>query len=495
MSSIAVLAPAGLRLRRSTWHERYGQRHGYLRLHGDPALPNGRRGRVTIYQRGEDVGNDGRGTYILSWCAHGQRHKQRVVGDIYDAVRRADEINTAIQDNDTGMTPSRLSAEELVTRFMDGLHRRADAGEISPRTPDRYRAALDYLVTFSRTSAPGRTTRQRWVPTREFALDFKAYLHGLRVSPNGHPHTPRRPLAGKGIDFVLSASRALVRWATREGYLPVASLDAFAQTGRRRLAKSALSTTPIQPDEVVAIIRQADLYQLVLFSFHIFHGARVTEPCWLMLEFLDRAGSWIDYRCIDELGYHTKGGTNKCLPVPAPMKQALAELTAGRAGGPILGKRRLVQHHRRRRERQCTFRGLVRMVEQQSPDNWTQRVHTGLTVLKEAGGITGDDVRREFAQLVHRAGVRRDLRPKALRHHFATALERADIPYYTRKYLLGHAISARGHHTGDPTAIYTHLDPDFIRAGYQRLLDEPLSTVTEAFAERLAELHDQDSAV
>ena len=495
MSTVLAMPLAGPRLQRSTWRERYGRWHGYIRLRGDPALPNGRRGRVTLYQRGEDVQEDGRHTYILSWCAHGRRHKQRVVGDIYDAVRRADEINTAIKDNNTGTPPSRLSVEELVARFIDGLQRRADAGEISPKTPVRYWGALRHLVAFSRTCVQPRTNRSGWVPTRDFALQFKTYLQGARVSSNGHPRSPRRSIAGKGIDFILSASRALVRWAAREGYLPAVASDAFARSGRQRMAMPALTTAPIQSDEVVALIHQADVYQLVLFSFHIFHGARVAEPAWLMLEFLDRAGSWVDYRCIDELGYRTKGGTNKRLPLPAPMMQALALLTADRADGPILRKRKTIEREARRAGRQHPLRKLIKTVEGQSPANWSQRVQAGLAALKEAGGINGDDIRREFAHLVRQAGLRDDLRPKALRHHFATTLERADIPYYTRKYLLGHAVSARGRHADDPTAVYTHLDPDFIRAGYQRLLDGPLSIVAEAFAKRLAELRNQDPGV
>ena len=492
MSSILAIPPAGPRLRRSTWRERYGRRHGYIRLQGDPALPNGRRGRVTLYQRGEYAQEDGRHTYILSWCVHGRRHKQHVVGDVYDAVRRADEINAAINNNTATTTSSRLTAEDLVSRFIDGLHQRADAGEVSPKTPARYRGALRHLVTFSNTCVQPRMNQNGWIPTRDFALQFKAHLHGARISPNGHPHTPRRPIAVKGIDFILSASRALVHWATREGHLPSSALEAFAQVGRRHVAAPALSTAPIRTDEVVALIHQADLYQLALFSFHIFHGARVAEPCWLMIEFVDWAGSWIEYRCIDELGYRSKGGTNKRLPMPAPMAQALTGLAAGRTGGPIVCKRRIAQREAKRHERQCTFRDLVRMVEQRSPANWSQRAQAGLATLKEARGITGDDVRREFARLCRRASLRDGLRPKSLRHHFATALEHADIPYYTRKYLLGHTTSAQGQHAGDPTAVYTHLEPDLVQAGYQRLLDGPLSNIVTAFAKRLAELRTQD---
>lgn len=75
-----------------------------------------------------------------------------------------------------------------------------------------------------------------------------------------------------------------------------------------------------------------------------------------------------------------------------------------------------------------------------------------------------------------------------LRHHFATALERADVPYYTRKYLLGHNLNHKGRQDSDVTAIYTHLDPDFVKAAYQRLLDGPFAEVLEAFTTRFEEL-------
>ncbi|MFH0982404.1 MAG: hypothetical protein V2A79_12815, partial [Planctomycetota bacterium] len=72
--------------------------------------------------------------------------------------------------------------------------------------------------------------------------------------------------------------------------------------------------------------------------------------------------------------------------------------------------------------------------------------------------------------------------------HFATALERAGVPYYTRKYLLGHRLNERGGRGSDITAIYTHLEPDFVRATYQRVLDGPFAKVVDAFEKRLAQL-------
>jgi hypothetical protein len=488
MTALPAHNLTGPRLRRSTWPEHYQHRHGYVRLRNNPALPNGRRGRVTIYQRGQEAGNNAPQTYILAWCDHGRRHKERVLGDVYDAVRRADEINTAISTGTGAGQPGSLTGEELVGRFIDWLRRRADAGDVSPKTPERYRGALQHLVTFIETDVQRRQDDKGWIPTGDFALRFKAYLHGIRISPNGHARTARRPLLAKGIEFILGTARALVRWATHEGYLPDAAADAFAHVGRQRRASPAMSNTPIRTEEVIAFVQAADLYQLALFSFHIFHGARVAESCWVMIEFIDTTEGWIEYRCIDELGYRTKGGTNKRLPVPPAMMEALALLTAGRAGGPINLKRRRALGDADLPERRRTFRDMVKTVEGQSPANWSQRVRAGIAGLKQAGGIDGDTVRREFTRMVRQAGLRDALGPKSLRHHFATALERADVPYYTRKYLLGHTPSARGGHGNDPTAIYTHLEPDLVKAGYQRLLDGPLAKVAEAFAERIAEL-------
>jgi integrase len=99
-----------------------------------------------------------------------------------------------------------------------------------------------------------------------------------------------------------------------------------------------------------------------------------------------------------------------------------------------------------------------------------------------------DDVRRKFARLVSKAGIQAAVTPKAMRHHFATSLERADVPYYTRKYLLGHRLAERSGRGSDITAVYTHLEPDLVRAAYQRVLNGPLGKITDTFACRLHQL-------
>jgi integrase len=469
-----------------SWQERYGGRHSFVRLAGDSGLPNGRRGRVTIYQRGLDAVSAEGQTFILSWSSGGKRKKERVIGDRFDAVRRADEINSAVS-NGTSARKTDVSPETLVQGYLELLERRAQAGEVAPNTPTRYRSALVHLTDFIQQEGKPRSGRT-WTPTRDLILRFRAHLQGKMVSPNGHSNTQPRPLSARGIDFVVASVRALVRWAIQEGLLPPAAAEAFSSPCTRHSAVRSLSASPITSDGLIRLIQTADLYQLALFSFHIFHGVRVAEPCWVMIESVDTIGGWIDYRCIEELGYRTKGAVDKRLPVPEPMTQVIARLVNGRSGGPLLLKRRAFCRSGGASKGSEDLRRIIESVHRRHPADWSGRLRAATAHLKTLGTIEGDDIRREFAHLVRDAGIQSDATPKALRHHFATALERANVPYYTRKYLLGHRLGEHGGRGSDITAIYTHLEPDLVRAAYQRVLDGPLAKIRDAFASRLDQL-------
>lgn len=472
--------------RRTSWRDRYGHRHGFVRVAGDASMPNGRRGRVTLYQRGRNPTVTGVRTFILSWCAQGRRFKERFVGDLFAAVGRADEINKAIAQAAIPQCKAPAGIDELVTRFVEHQKRRADAGEISPHTPERYRSALDHLIAFAHEDR-GRS-KPEWIPNRDLVLRFKAYLQGTLIGGRKETGKGRRLLSSKGLQFILATARAMVRWAVEDGLLPVSAAAAFMQMGRDRAGHHTLSEVPLDASDIVRLIGVADVYQLAIFSFHIFHGVRVAEPCWLMHEFVDTEKSWIEYRCIEELAYRTKGRIDKRLPMPSVMRDVLRPwLTPGR-GGLVLLKRRHLRASGPACRRQTSLQEIIRQVHASAPKGWSQRSRVAIELLKKHGATEGDDVRREFGKLLAAAGLNREVTPKALRHHFATALERAGVPYYTRKYLLGHRLNERGGHGSDITAIYTHLEPDFVRATYQRVLDGPMAGVVEAFEKRLAHL-------
>lgn len=283
----------------------------------------------------------------------------------------------------------------------------------------------------------------------------------------------------------------MIRWAASEQLLPSASTRTFAQPDQCRARQQAMSAAPITTDELIRLIRAADRYHLTLLAFYIFHGVRVSEPCWLMLEDFDAQGGWLNYRCIERLGYRTKGGVDKNLPVPDVMSRAILHAAGNRHGGPLLVKRRLADTHVTTPE---GLDGIIQVVERQTPPNWSERGRLARAHLKKIGAIDGDDVRREFRQLVRAADVRHSVTPKALRHFFATALEQSDVPYYTRKYLLGHRLTNGGARGDDVTATYTHLEPNQIKTAYQHLLDGSLREVADPFAARLVELDGSTTA-
>jgi integrase len=469
----------------TSWTERYRQRHGFFRLLDDPSLPNGRRGRVTIYRRGLNGTDQALQTFILSWCSKGKQHKERVVGDKFQAVQRADEICESLYCGRSPVTRTQLGADVLIERYLAHVQRRCDAGEISLKTPRRYRSALQHFRDFIDQQAK-RSAKESWPPTRDTSLKFKAYLQGRCISPNGHIQTAVRPLYPKGISFIIASARAMTRWAVQEGLLPADSAHGFTELGRPPTSGAFLSSAPITTEQIIRLLEAADLFQLVLFSFYIFQGARVSEPCWLMVEFIDLEGGWVDYRCIDELGYRTKGSVDKQLPMPYPMVQAVRRLAEGRSGGPLLIKRRLIKHPTEHKT--INLAEIIQQIQRQAVSSWSERARAGLTCVSSAGAIDGDVVRREFNHLLQATGAGIEATPKALRHYFATALEEANIPYYTRKYLLGHRLGEKGQRGGDVTAIYTHLQRDFVKECHQRVLDGPLAAVLEAFASRLNNL-------
>lgn len=449
-------------------------------------MPNGRRGRVTIYQRGRNPTITGARTFILSWCVRGKRFKERFVGDLFAAVARADEINKAIAEAAMPQRKTPVGVDELVARFVEYQKRRADAGEISPLTSERYRSALDHLIAFTREGR--KSSKPEWIPDRDLVLRFKAHLQGTLVGTAKKADKHRRLLSSKGMLFILATARAMVRWAVDEGLLPASAAVAFMQVGRDRAMHHTLSEVPLDTDEIVRLIAVASIYQLAMFSFHIFHGVRVAEPCWLMHEFLDAEKGWVEYRCIEELAYRTKGRIDKRLPIPPVMRDVLRRWLTPDRGGLVLLKRRHLRASGPSARRQTSLQEIIRQVHTSAPKGWSQRSRAATELLKKHGATEGDDVRREFSKLLVAAGISKEVTPKALRHHFATALERAGVPYYTRKYLLGHRLNERGGRGSDITAIYTHLEPDFVRATYQRVLDGPLAKVVDAFRTRLHQL-------
>ena len=93
-----------------------------------------------------------------------------------------------------------LPVSELRRRFLD-YHEHVVRSSLA--TVSRYRSATQHLDDYASTvGADGAA--------HELDADgFVRYLRTLRVAPNGHARTPRRPLRDKGIRFILETCRSL----------------------------------------------------------------------------------------------------------------------------------------------------------------------------------------------------------------------------------------------------------------------------------------------
>lgn len=478
----------------SKWSRRYGRRHAYQRLPDQLGLKDGRRGRVTIYQRGSESDTAGNFRFVLSWSAQGKRRKETFIGDVFAAVARADEINDDVASHRTQHDVRRCALSELVEHFVAELHQRAAAGDLAPATPQRYASALRHLLDLE------NDTNGAWMPTRDWALELKARLNGKLIASNGHPNTTKRSLRQSGVAYILATAAALIRWAVERERLPATALAVVPHLHQRRKPTRVTNPVPITHEQLNLLFAAAESpAELLPIALIAYHGLRPSEAAWLMAERIDFEGGWITYGGIEELGHRTKGNVEKRLPIPEHLRQLLESVLGDRRTGPVLlratgpnlhadhrspcaprhspsprrssGRRRTGGSTRAtgpRRRDVPPLAALCARVRADAPNSWSARHAAGKRALLAAGGVDGDHLRRLFRRLARRAGLPRAITPKALRHLFATTLEQAGVGYYTRRYMLGHAVSERGRR--DATAVYTHVDDGNVRRAFESTL-------------------------
>ena len=83
--------------------------------------------------------------FIVQWwdpAAKGNL-SERVDGDLIDAIVVAREVDRRLDDyRSSGRVRTRVSHSEVVDKFLADMWHRADAGEVTPATVNRYASAL-----------------------------------------------------------------------------------------------------------------------------------------------------------------------------------------------------------------------------------------------------------------------------------------------------------------------------------------------------------------
>jgi integrase len=433
-------------------------------------------GRVQGYLRSK--------VWYLCYHENGQRRRPRVGPDRNAARQLAAQVNAQLETGaTTALSFEPVSIPELRRRW---LEHHEQVLRSSVQTIDRYRTATDHLLRFLEQ----HPVRQACHFRSSHAEQFVRHLRALRVSPNGHANTPRRPLMDKGLRYVLECCRALFNYAARRRHLPPYAENPFHELEIDRIpvehARPIKLLTPVQER---AFLEACDNWQFPLFLTLLLTGLRPGELTHLLLpDDLDLDVGLLRIRNKPGLGWQVKTRNERDIPLIPPLVDVLRAHLGGRRVGVVFRRRRcgepcaaglegdsqaaLEQElARRSAEREgATGRRLTR----------AERAWLARGLWRELGAVKGDRIRVEFMRLTRAVGLPGLTAPKLLRHQFATALQEGRVDPLIRNELMGHVAPGErsaGHGLA-MTAVYTHTRPETRQQQLEAALcDRPAAVV------------------
>ena len=440
-------------------------------------------GKVRAYRRGR--------VWYLCYHDDGRRHRPRVGPDRDAARQLAAQVNAQLEVG----APAALSFEpvaipELRRRW---LEHHDQVLRSSVQTIDRYRTATDHLLRF----LEARPVRHASLFRVGHAAEFVGHLRALRVSPNGHANTARRPLLDKGLRYVLECCRALFNYAARRRHL-----SPYAENPFRALEIDRIPVQEARPIELftpeqerAAFLEACDDWQFPLFLTLALTGLRPGELTHLLLpDDLNLGGGLLHVRNKPKLGWQVKTRNERDVPLVPVLARVLVVHLDGRAYGPVFTRRRagraaigLGAAGRPALERELLRRAAEREAASGRPLTRAERGTVARGLWRDLGAVKEDRVRVEFMRLTRAIGLPGCTAPKSLRHLFATALQEGRVDPLIRNELMGHAAAGErgaGHGLA-MTAVYTHTRPETRRRQLEdALARRPAVAVAEAWLRR-----------
>jgi integrase len=416
-------------------------------------------GKVTGYLRGR--------VWYLCYFEHGQRKRPRVGPDRDAARQLAARVNDQLESG----AQSAFSFEPLsITALRDRwLEHHDQVRRSSVHSVNRYRTATDHLIRFLEK----RPLRHAGLFTGTLAVEFVRHLRSVRVSPNGHPNTPKRPLLDKGVRYVLECCRALFNFAARRRHLPPYTENPFATIEIDRIpVETARPIELLTPAQERAFLGACDDWQFPVFLTLLLTGLRPGELCHLLLsDDLDLDAGVVRVRNKPRLGWQVKTRNQRDVPLMPALADVLRVHLAGRTSGPLFRRRTWTDDclgfdasSTAALERELTCRLAAQDASQAEPDRGTQ-LRLARRIWRDIGAVDESRIRLEFIEAARSAGLAGQTAPKVLRHQFATALQEGRVDPLVRNLLMGHAAAdsrAPGHGLG-MTAVYTHTRPETVR--------------------------------
>ena len=378
-----------------------------------------------------------------------------------------------------GPTP-RLSLRQVIDSFL-AEKRKVRGRQTAANYLSRLRPVLDF--------AERPAARKRWPLAvdidREFVVELRAHLHRHQTTRNGRPGGRPKALSGRQVVNVLECLRSVLSWARRA---EVRKLPAeWANPLTHDLVGAAPAKDPLREDRLPLALRvrlagAMDRWQLCHLGPSLVLPMRPGEAAGLLIADANFERGWLEFgHRLGDVNF-TKGQVGFVIPFPDELRPALRACVAGRAEGPLLRGRRAFEagsqagvaslDELRRRYEEMPL-GQRRHSAQSAHD----RKRPFRRLLRGLGGVSEDELSKEFKRLLARLGVGNGATFYALRGSVTTALKAANLPHLEMRYLTSHS-------TGDILNEYATLDP----VGAMRRYFDTIRPLLAAIADRAAAL-------
>lgn len=409
-------------------------------------------GRVKAYRRGK--------IWYLCYHEEGKRRRPKIGADRSAARRMAAQINGQLEAGAvSALAFEPISIADLRAAWLKH-HETVRRSSLS--TINRYRTATEYLLRFVEEQ-PVRATSQFRVGHAE---EFVTHLRSLRVAPNGHPNSEKRPLLDKGILFILESCRTLFTYAGKRRHLPPYSENPFSALELGKLPVDRRRNISLPSDaELTSLFDDMDDWSFAIFSTLALTGVRPGELVHLLVEDFDSQCGVLHVRNRPNVGWQTKTRQDRSIPLMADHTHFLKSVIGTRACGTLFQRMQFSvsslpvwASSSKLMEAELTCR--QRLQEQALAHSLSRKEVASLSrqLWFEMGTIKTDQIRTRLTRHSRRAGIEDTLTPKLFRHLFATILQAGRVDPLIRNELLGH-IPEDGPRTGGGlgmTANYTH---------------------------------------
>jgi integrase len=413
-------------------------------------------GRVSLYPH--------HGAWWIYYRDGGVPVRRKVAQTRPEAEQVAAQVHAQLTSGaPTLLTFAPIGLPELCLQF---LHYHEHVLQSSLATVRRYRAATQHLAAY----ALGQPKPPQAHEVRPDA--FAAYLRAVEVAPNGHPHTARRRLRDKGVQFILETCRALYGFAAQRRHLPAYAGNPFTVLPLDRLKiEDAKPIFVFDAATALAFFRAADPWAFGIHFTLAMTGLRVGELVHLLIEDLDLKEGWLHVRNKVALGWRVKTGHQRAVPLVPELIHVLRRVMGGRPAGPVFVRARFTRDTlpplvARGHELEAICAERQRAAG--AALSRTERLRIARTVWRDAGAVKADQIRTSYLRIMRALGHPEATCPKSWRHSFATLLQEANVDPLIRQITLGHQ-PTRGSGLG-MTAHYTHTRPETQRAQIARAL-------------------------